>query len=126
MEKVKLSVVGLCSRGYGILRDLVLNMDNAVVTAVCDLYEDRVIRAAECVEKAYGEGNRPFTSSDYKEVLDRDDVEAVLILSAWESHFRTGSARRRWRLPRFSGQRSRPFCAGCSGGSRHRCVDADA
>ncbi len=87
MEKVKLAVVGLGSRGYGILRDLVLNMDNAVVTAVCDLYEDRVIRAAECVEKAYGEGNRPFTSSDYKEVLDRDDVEAVLILSAWESHF---------------------------------------
>ncbi|WP_289490224.1 Gfo/Idh/MocA family oxidoreductase, partial [Klebsiella pneumoniae] len=55
--------------------------------AVCDLYEDRLNRAADAVEKVYGEGNRPFVSTDYKEVLDRDDVDAVLIMSAWESHF---------------------------------------
>ena len=84
-NKVKTAVVGLGGRGYSIMADLILNMDNAEVVAVCDLYEDRVNAGADAVERKTGV--RPFASTDYREVLDRDDVEAVLILSAWESHF---------------------------------------
>ena len=85
MNKVKTAVVGLGGRGYGILTGLLLGMENAEVVAVCDLYEDRVKAGADAVEQRTGV--RPFVSTDYREVLDRDDVEAVLILSAWESHF---------------------------------------
>ncbi len=84
MNKVRTAVVGLGGRGYSIMAGLILHMDNATVTAVCDLYQDRVDRGADTVEQVTGV--RPFASTDYREVLDRDDVDAVLILSAWESH----------------------------------------
>ena len=87
MNQVRTAAIGLGARGYSMLHALLLHMDNVRITAVCDLYEDRLNRAADAVEKVYGEGNRPFASTDYKEVLDRDDVDAVLIMSAWESHF---------------------------------------
>ena len=87
MNQVRTAAIGLGARGYSMLEALLLHMDNVKITAVCDLYEDRVTRAADAVERVYGEGNRPFTSTDYREVLDRDDVDAVLIMSAWESHF---------------------------------------
>ena len=87
MNQVRTAAIGLGARGYSMLEALLLHMDNVRITAVCDLYEDRVTRAADATERAYGEGNRPFTSTDYREVIDRDDVDAVLIMSAWESHF---------------------------------------
>ena len=87
MNQVRTAAIGLGARGYSMLHALLLHMDNVRITAVCDLYEDRLNRATDAVEKVYGEGNRPFASTDYKEVLDRDDVDAVLIMSAWESHF---------------------------------------
>ena len=87
MNQVRTAAIGLGSRGYSMLKSLLLHMDNLKITAVCDLYEDRVTRAANIVEQTYGEGNRPFASTDYREVLDRDDVDAVLIMSAWKSHF---------------------------------------
>ena len=87
MNQVRTAAIGLGCRGYSMLEALLLHMDNVKITAVCDLYEDRVTRAADATERAYGEGNRPFTSTDYREVLDRDDVDAVLIMSAWESYF---------------------------------------
>ena len=84
MEKVRTAVVGLGCRGQAILDGLLLGMDNVQVTAVCDSYEDRTENGACSVERAYGK--RPFASTDYREVISRSDVDAVLILSAWESH----------------------------------------
>jgi len=84
MKKLKLAVIGLGQRGYGTMRDCLLLFDNVEVTAVCDLYEDRVERAVKTVSE---KGNpAPFGTTDYKEVLKRDDVEAVYIATAWESH----------------------------------------
>ena len=85
MKKVRAAVVGLGHRGYGLLTDLILKMDNVEVVAVCDLYDDRTEEGVKAVEKAYG--RTPFASTDYREVLDRDGIEAVFVLSAWESHF---------------------------------------
>ncbi len=86
MDKVKVAAVGLGGRGYSMLECLLLQMDNVDVTAVCDLYEDRAEAAAEATVRAYGEERRPFTTTDYKEAICRDDVDAVVIMSAWESH----------------------------------------
>ena len=85
MKKVRAAVVGLGHRGYGLLTDLILKMDNVEVVAVCDLYDDRTEEGVKAVEAAYG--RTPFASTDYREVLDRDEIEAVFVLSAWESHF---------------------------------------
>ncbi len=84
MEKVRVGIIGLGCRGQFILDGLLLSMDNVHVTAVCDLYEDRVEHGAASVEHAYGQ--RPFSSTDWNEVLSPTRVDAVLITSAWESH----------------------------------------
>ena len=84
MDRVRTAVVGLGSRGQSMLDALLLTMDNVYVTAVCDSYADRTENGARSVERAYGK--RPFASTDYREVICREDVDAVLVLSAWESH----------------------------------------
>ncbi len=86
MEQVRVAAVGLGGRGYGILEGLLLHMDNVCITAVCDLYPDRTAAARAAVVRAYGEAKAPFTTTDYHEIMSRDDVEAVIIMSAWESH----------------------------------------
>ncbi len=86
MDQVKVAAVGVGGRGYGILCGLLLHMDNVNVTAVCDIYEDRVKAAADATAGVYGEERRPFATTDYHEVMLRDDVDAVIIMSAWESH----------------------------------------
>ncbi len=86
MDRVRVAAVGLGGRGYGILEVLLLRMDNVEVIAVCDLYEDRTAAAAEAVVRAYGEERRPFATTDYRAILTREDVDAVIIMSAWESH----------------------------------------
>lgn len=83
MEKIRMGFVGMGARGMGNQR-CVLTMPDVEVTAVCDLYPDRAELAADENEAVYG--RRPFTTTDYKELIKRDDVDAVIITSAWESH----------------------------------------
>ena len=47
MNQVRTAAIGLGCRGYSMLEALLLHMDNVRITAVCDLYEDRVTRAAD-------------------------------------------------------------------------------
>ena len=84
MEKVRVAVVGVGSRGRYMLEHCLLNMDNMYVTAVCDTYEDRMQWAAQKVEEVSGQ--KPFASTNWHEVLNPAFTDAVLILSAWESH----------------------------------------
>ena len=84
MEKVKVAAIGLGARGYGMLEGLLLGMNNIILTAVCDIYADRTQQAADKIESVTGV--RPFETTDYKETLDRTDVDAVLIMSDWSSH----------------------------------------
>ena len=84
MEKVRVAVVGVGSRGRYMLEHCLLNMDNMCVTAVCDTYEDRTQWAAQKVEEVSGQ--KPFASTNWHDVLNPAFADAVLILSAWESH----------------------------------------
>ena len=84
MDKVRVAVVGVGSRGRYMLEHCLLNMDNMCVTAVCETYEDRTQWAAQKVEEVSGQ--KPFASTNWHEVLNPAFADAVLILSAWESH----------------------------------------
>ena len=52
MEQLRVGIIGLGQRGYGLTEQIFLNMNGVRVTAVCDLYPDRVARAAELVRLA--------------------------------------------------------------------------
>ena len=83
MAKIKACVVGLGNRGYGLIRDVLLKNTDIEIVSVCDIYEDRVARAAQKI-KEYG--NEPEGFTDYKEALSVKGLDAVFIFSDWSTH----------------------------------------
>ncbi len=85
MKQLRLGVVGLSGRGFGMMQQVFLPMEDILVTAVCDLYEDRVQRAKEETEKV--QGNTPLTFTDYHEFLSCGKIDAIYVAASWQSHF---------------------------------------
>lgn len=84
MKKIiNVAMIGMGQRG-GQLMEPLLKMDDVKVVAVCDGYEDRTEEAAKTVEKE--NGNVPFKTTNYKEILERDDVDVAVISTSWEYH----------------------------------------
>ncbi len=86
-EKLRLGMIGFGGRGMGLLRlsliPQALELNDIELCAVCDLYPDRTEDAAKLIEEKCG--YKPFTSTDYHDIVNLD-VDAIIIMSAWESH----------------------------------------
>ncbi|MDD3244200.1 MAG: Gfo/Idh/MocA family oxidoreductase [Eubacteriales bacterium] len=82
---LRLGVVGLGCRGTSQL-GVLLDMEDVTVTAVCDVYEDRV--QAACAKVREAKGTLPFGCEDYHKLLERKDVDAVIIMTSWTTHIR--------------------------------------
>lgn len=82
-RKVKLGVIGLGCRGNEQL-EVLLSMEDVDITMVCDVYEDRVTAYQDRIEKA--RGVRPLGTTDYHVVNASDEVEAVIIMTSWQTH----------------------------------------
>lgn len=82
-ETVRLGVIGLGARGRGLL-DKLLKMEDIIVPAVCDLFEDRLNLGLKAIAAA-GTG-QASGYSDYRELLARDDLDGVIISSSIVSH----------------------------------------
>ncbi len=83
MKNINAAFIGLGGRGIGNLNTC-LNIEGVTYVAVCDLYEDGNEEAAKIIEDEAG--NKPFMTTDYREILKRDDVEVVMICTDWKSH----------------------------------------
>lgn len=84
MEKIRMGIIGFGCRGRDMTYNL-LSFDDVEITAICDKYEDRIESGIQkTIEKR---GNTPFGTQNYKEVLSRDDVDAVYIATDWCMHF---------------------------------------
>ena len=59
--KLRVGFIGLGGRGQGIL-DLILDMDDIEVSAVCDCYEDRAQKGVEIVQKKRSYAPVPYLS----------------------------------------------------------------
>src|SRR5690349_15204223 len=88
-EEVRWAFIGLGARGFGHLQT-VLQLQNARVTAVCDTHTSTIEQAVEAVREksekipfAVGADN---DRDAWHRVLDRDDVDAVVISTAWDQH----------------------------------------
>ena len=82
-DTVRLAILGLGCRGVGQMKVL-LDMPDVQIAAVCDAYADRVESAREIVREA--KGVVPFGSTDPIECIRRDDVDAVVVITGWETH----------------------------------------
>ena len=84
MEKLRLGVIGLGQRGKQLVDQVFVSHDAIQVTALCDLYQDRVDDAAKVFVDAGFE--EPFKTLDYKEVLSKDLVDCIVIAASWNQH----------------------------------------
>ena len=83
MDKLKIGFVGIGQRGSDLLCGLSM-MEDVEVLAVCDEYEDRTEAAVKMVKE--NTGVAPIGTTNYHEVLKIDDIQAVVIATAWELH----------------------------------------
>lgn len=84
MEIVRMGVIGYGQRGGGITRNILCRMDDVRVVAVCDEYADRAEKGANEVEERCH--YRPDQYTQHKELLKRNDLDAVFVASSWETH----------------------------------------
>ena len=84
-EKIKFAVIGVSGRGSGMALEL-QSVEGVEIVAVCDLYQDRV----DDMIKRFDEecGFRPDGYTDYKEMIKREDIGAVMISTTWITHSR--------------------------------------
>jgi hypothetical protein len=89
METVRVGFIGVGARGSGHVSQMLM-LDGVEVKAICDLYPDLNERSAKlCTDKGrpkpalYGPGK-----DSYKAMLQRDDIDIVIISTPWEEHTR--------------------------------------
>ncbi len=71
-DKIQIATIGVGGMGMGDTR-YALSIPGVALVAVCDIYDGRLTRAKEIW------GDQLFTTRDYREILARKDVDAVIV-----------------------------------------------
>ncbi len=92
-RRITLGCIGVGGRGTDILRAFLGN-PGAQVLAVCDPYQNRQRDAQRLVAEKYGDRGCAV-SGDFREILDRPDIDAVVIATQdhWHAVIATAAAR---------------------------------
>ncbi|MBQ7335296.1 MAG: Gfo/Idh/MocA family oxidoreductase [Clostridia bacterium] len=83
-SKVKIGYVGLGRRGISMLKNCFSEMPDVEITWICDLKPEKIERTLKMLQ----EKGRPTpkTTADYHEIMNDPDVDAVVIMTGWDSH----------------------------------------
>lgn len=84
-DKIRLAVIGFGIQGHFDLATA-LKVPGVELAGVCDLYSGRLVNAKELY------GNDLFTTKNYLEILERKDVDAVIIATSDHWHARIAKA----------------------------------
>jgi predicted dehydrogenase len=79
-DRITMGAIGVGGRGTGNMRSF-LGIRDLQVVAVCDVQEAKRNRAKKLVDARYGSKSEKGCAAynDFREVLDRDDIDTVLI-----------------------------------------------
>jgi FlaA1/EpsC-like NDP-sugar epimerase len=80
-DTIRIAVIGFGIQGHGDVRTA-LKVPGVELVAACDLYTGRLEHAKELY------GNNIFTTKEYREILERTDVDAVIIAPSDNWHAR--------------------------------------
>ena len=84
MKQIKVGIFGLGIRGCNLLSQ-VLDVEDVKITALCDLYEERIEKGLDII-KEKGADKPLLCTDDYHKLIAYDDVDVVMIFAAWEAH----------------------------------------
>ena len=80
-KNIKVGYVGLGRRGTGMLQNCLSEMKDVEVKYICDLNEKKIDKTLKYLaEKNYP---TPETTTDYKEILADDEIDAVFFMTGW-------------------------------------------
>ena len=87
MDRIRLGFIGVGARGPGHVSQMLM-MDGVEVKAICDLYQDWADQSAKIVTDAGQPAPAIYVGDEheYRKLLDRDDIDAVIISTPWEWH----------------------------------------
>ena len=95
MKNFRIALIGVGGRGEGLYRVSLKQREYVHIVAVCDEYADR----CEYVSNELQEDGRPAPKqySDYRKCIDENELDAVVVATAWEAHIKV-SRDRIWRF----------------------------
>ena len=84
---VRIGLIGVGNRGSRLLKTL-LELEGLEISSLCDINQSKAVSAAKSCESlgrklpsVYGE-----TEISYKDMLDKEKLDAVIIATPWDSH----------------------------------------
>lgn len=81
---LNMAVIGLGERGSNLIKDVLLHQPDVKIIGVCDSYTDRIDKTVKKVQEI--KGNTPFGTTEYKDIFELENLDAVLVSTAWEYH----------------------------------------
>jgi Oxidoreductase family, NAD-binding Rossmann fold len=87
MDKVRLGYIGVGLRGNSHIQEGLLR-DDVEIVAICDTQERSLAATRARIKKHGAPMPKEYTGSDdaYKAMLDRKDIDAVIIATPWQFH----------------------------------------
>jgi predicted dehydrogenase len=84
---VRIGLVGVGNRGTGLVK-ILLDVPGVEMPAICDINEQHLQDAQSIVEKAGRKRPEGYASGpeDYRRLVARDDLDAVITATPWELH----------------------------------------
>ncbi|MHC4122026.1 MAG: Gfo/Idh/MocA family oxidoreductase [Planctomycetota bacterium] len=86
-KPIRIGIIGVGGRGQSLMR-VALKMENVLIPAVCDINKKCVEQSQHWIAEA-GQPKPEGYSKDeysYKKLLERDDLDAVIIATYWQWH----------------------------------------
>ncbi|EMI51747.1 Gfo/Idh/MocA family protein [Rhodopirellula sallentina] len=77
-NRITMGFIGVGLQGHGVNLKMFLEQSDCRAVAVCDVKPEARQRAAKSVNNAYGNQDC-FVTDDFREILQRDDIDAVCI-----------------------------------------------
>ncbi|MBE9510400.1 MAG: Gfo/Idh/MocA family oxidoreductase [Bacteroidetes bacterium] len=86
-KTIKVAVVGTGNRGTWLMKNL-LAMEGVEIPALCDINKEKLDNACKiCIDAGKKEPEKYFKDEySFKQLMDRDDLDAVIIATYWEWH----------------------------------------